>query len=128
MWAVVRIGLTVLGLLMPPAALGPRVGIVHSALAAVCGYFGWKYGSALAPPRRLDKAVWRCIRYGVSLLVVYLALEVGLPQIGLHLPIIYSSRQWFWGLVAFRGLILGSSFFMFAWLFALLDRGPARRA
>src|SRR6266498_4332923 len=94
-WRVLSIGQTVIVSVMPSVLFGPQVGCWLGLPVVVLGLVGWKCGSTVATPRRLDECARRCIVYGESLSVVYLAFELGLPLVGLRVPIIYSSRQWF---------------------------------
>ena len=127
-WAVMKIVSVVLSFAVPTIVIGTSVGLVLGGIAACGGYLGWKWGLAEPPRKDIKKPAGRLLKMALLFFVTYLVLELLLPSIGMSVPIVYASPEWFWVLVTIRGLVLGASVFTFDRLFALLHRaGAARR-
>ena len=128
-WAVMNVVSVILSFAVPTIALGTPVGPVLGGIALCGGCLGWKWGLAEAPRKDITKPAGRLLRRALLLFVTYLGLELLLPSIGVSVPIVYASPEWFWVLVTIRWLVLGASVFMFDRLFVLLHRaGAARRS
>ncbi len=114
----------IVGIVPPLLVMSERLRWAFAVGGLVGAVIGYRWGQAERIYRKIAARVRQLLIWAFGFLATYFVLEIGLPQLGRKLPVIYED-PYFWCLVGVRVVLWALFVGTLARLFASLERSAA---